>query len=113
VADGELPDVLGHAPSAPTTSWKKGRVAWPKSALNAGLIEDKDLTRDDMDHLINPVLPLEATLSAFPHNHSQRAISAASDLFYTRHWIAIKNPFCRKSRRVQLNSVGCGGNNVF
>jgi len=113
VADGELPDVLGHAPSAPTTSWKKGRVAWPKSALIAGLVEDKDLARDDVDHLINPVLPLKATLSALPHNNSHRAISAASDFLYMRHWIAIKNPFCRKGRRVQLNSVGCGGNNVF
>ena len=92
---------------------KNTRIARAEAALGAGLIGDEHLAGEDVDHLVDAVLPAKAALGAGPGDHRHGAVAAAGDRGRLRLRAALQNPFRRERGSGELDGGGICGDDVL
>ena len=109
------PPPCGHPNTRQTLVLPAGNNAGrpAETALGTGVIRDEHLAGEDVNHLVDAVLPAEAAFGAGPGDHRHGAVVAAGNGGRPRLRTTLQNPFRRKRRGNELDSGGICGDDVL
>ena len=95
-------------PRALAAGGKERHVARPEPALRTLVVGDEHLARDDVHHLVDRVVPVEASGGARPRHHGRGAVLAARQLARARLRLAGQNPrgMNRRGREIDVGGTG-------
>ena len=95
--------MMGVAPCGVGSRREKNHVSWTDPTLRPFLVGHESLTGENNVGFVLVVVPLVAHRTAFPNNDVREKVTAPSQNFASRLWIAIQNPFRRYGSRLKLH----------